>query len=96
MAVPKPETVVAEPSANVTLGRLLDCSRSESKPEVLVIWSVAPKSNDPRVLSGKTSSGSTLLSQSSSRIKPNKVGMQRQEAIVLFLRNRDYSRCWWK
>ena len=37
LAVPKPETVVAEPSANVTLGRLLDCLRSESQPEVLVI-----------------------------------------------------------
>ena len=39
--------------------------------------------NDLRVLSSKTSSGSTLLSQSSSRIRPNKVGMQRQEAIVV-------------
>ena len=37
LAVPKPETVVAEPFANVTLGRLLDCSRSESKLEVPVI-----------------------------------------------------------
>ena len=37
LAVPKPETVVAKPSANVTLGRLLDCSRSKSKPEVPVI-----------------------------------------------------------
>ena len=37
LVVPKPKTVVAEPSANVTFGRLLDCSRSESKPEVLVI-----------------------------------------------------------
>ena len=37
LAVPKPETVVAEPSANVTLGRLLDCSRSESKPELHII-----------------------------------------------------------
>ena len=36
LAVPKPETV-AEPFANVTLGRLLDCSRSKSKFEVLVI-----------------------------------------------------------
>ena len=31
----KLETVVAEPSANVTLGRLLERSMSESKPEVL-------------------------------------------------------------
>ena len=37
LAVPKPETVVAEPFANVTLGRLLDCSRSESKPELPII-----------------------------------------------------------
>ena len=37
LAVPKPETVVAETFANVTLGRLLDCSRSESKLEVAVI-----------------------------------------------------------
>ena len=37
LVVPKPETVVAEPFANVTLGRLLDCSRSKSKLEVLVI-----------------------------------------------------------
>ena len=37
LAVPKPETIVAEPSVNVTLGRLLDCLRSESKPEVPVI-----------------------------------------------------------
>ena len=37
LAVPKPETVMAEPSANVTLGRILDCSRSESKLEVPVI-----------------------------------------------------------
>ena len=37
LEVPKLEIVVVEPSANVTLGRLLDCSRSESKPEVLVI-----------------------------------------------------------
>ena len=37
LAVPKPETVVAEPFANVTLGRLLDCSRSGSKLEVPVI-----------------------------------------------------------
>ena len=37
LAVPKPETVMAEPSANVTLGRILDCSRSKSKLEVLVI-----------------------------------------------------------
>ena len=36
LAVPKPETVVAEPFANVTLGRLLDCLRSENKLEVLV------------------------------------------------------------
>ena len=38
LAVPKPETVVDEPSAIVTLGRLLECLRSESKPEVTVIW----------------------------------------------------------
>ena len=44
LAMPKPETVVAKPSANVTLGRLLDCSRSKSKPEVPVIWSVASES----------------------------------------------------
>ena len=31
LAVPKLETVVTEPFANVTLGILLDCSRSESK-----------------------------------------------------------------
>ena len=37
LAVPKPETIVAEPSVNVTLGRLLDCLRSERKPEVPVI-----------------------------------------------------------
>ena len=37
LAVPKPENVVAEPFANVTLGRLLDCSRSKSKLEVPVI-----------------------------------------------------------
>ena len=37
LVVPKLEIVVVEPSANVTLGRLLDCSRSESEPEVLVI-----------------------------------------------------------
>ena len=37
LAVSKPETVVVEPFANVTLGRLLDCSRSESKLEVPVI-----------------------------------------------------------
>ena len=37
LVVPKPETVVAQPFANVTLGRLLDCSRSESKLEVPVI-----------------------------------------------------------
>ena len=37
LAVPKPETVMAEPSANVTLGRILDCSRSESKPELPII-----------------------------------------------------------
>ena len=37
LAEPKLETVVAEPSTNVTLGRLLDCSRSKSKPEVPVI-----------------------------------------------------------
>ena len=37
LAVPKLEIVVAEPSTNVTLGRLLDCSWSESKLEVLVI-----------------------------------------------------------
>ena len=37
LTVPKPETVVVEPFANVTLGRLLDCSRLESKPEVPVI-----------------------------------------------------------
>ena len=37
LAGPKPETVVAKPSANVTLGSLLDCSMSESKPEVPVI-----------------------------------------------------------
>ena len=37
LVVPKPENVMAEPSANVTLGRLLDCSRSKSKPEVPVI-----------------------------------------------------------
>ena len=37
LVVPKPETVVVEPFANVTLGRLLDCSRSKSKPEVPVI-----------------------------------------------------------
>ena len=37
LEVPKLEIVVVEPSANVTLGRLLDCSRSESEPEVLVI-----------------------------------------------------------
>ena len=35
LVVSKPETVVAEPSANVTLGRLLECSMSECKPEVL-------------------------------------------------------------
>ena len=37
LAVPKLETVVVEPFASVTLGRLLDCSRLESKPEVPVI-----------------------------------------------------------
>ena len=37
LAVPKLETVVVEPFANVILGRLRDCSRSESKPEVPVI-----------------------------------------------------------
>ena len=37
LAVPEPETVVTEPFANVTLGRLLDCSRSESKLEVPII-----------------------------------------------------------
>ena len=37
LAGPKPETVVVEPFANVTLGRLLDCSRSESKPELPII-----------------------------------------------------------
>ena len=37
LTVPKPETVVVEPFANVTLGRLLDCSRSESKLEVPII-----------------------------------------------------------
>ena len=37
LEVPKLEIVVVEPSANVTLGRLLDCSRLESKPVVLVI-----------------------------------------------------------
>ena len=35
LAMPKPETVVAKPSTNVTLGRLLDYSRSESKPKVI-------------------------------------------------------------
>ena len=30
LAVSKPETIVAKPSANVTLGRLLECSMSES------------------------------------------------------------------
>ena len=37
IAMPKPETMVVEPSANVALGRLLECSRSESKPEVPII-----------------------------------------------------------
>ena len=37
LVVPKPKTIVAEPFANVTLGRLLDCSRSKSKPEVPII-----------------------------------------------------------
>ena len=37
LAVLKLETVVVEPFASVTLGRLLDCSRLESKPEVPVI-----------------------------------------------------------
>ena len=37
LTVPKLETVVVEPFASVTLGRLLDCSRLESKPEVPVI-----------------------------------------------------------
>ena len=37
LAVPKLETVVTESFANVTLGRLLDWSRLESKPEVPVI-----------------------------------------------------------
>ena len=37
LVVPKLETVVTESFANVTLGRLLDWSRLESKPEVPVI-----------------------------------------------------------
>ena len=37
LVVSKPETVVAKPSANVSLGRLLDCLRLESKPVVPVI-----------------------------------------------------------
>ena len=37
LAVPKLETVVIESFANVTLGRLLDWSRLESKLEVPVI-----------------------------------------------------------
>ena len=37
LAVPKPENIMGEPFANVTLGRLLDCSRSESKLEVPII-----------------------------------------------------------
>ena len=48
--------------------------------------------NDLRFLSGKTSSGSTLVSQGSCRTKPNRVRMHRQEAMILFLRNRNYSR----
>ena len=35
LVVSQPETIAAEPSANVTLGRLLERSMSESKPEVL-------------------------------------------------------------
>ena len=38
------ETVVAEPSAKVTLERLLEWSRLQSKLEVLVMWLVAPDS----------------------------------------------------
>ena len=37
LVVPKPETVVAQPFANVTLGRLLDCLRSGNKSELPVI-----------------------------------------------------------
>ena len=37
LAVPKLETIVAEPFIDVTLGRLLDYLRLESKPEVPVI-----------------------------------------------------------
>ena len=37
LAVLKPEIVVAEPSTNVTLGRLLDCSRLESKLRLVAL-----------------------------------------------------------
>ena len=37
LAMPKPKTIVVKPFANVTLERILDCSRLESKPKVLVI-----------------------------------------------------------
>ena len=44
LVMPKPKTVVAKPSAKVTLRRLLECSRSESKPKIPLIRSVAPES----------------------------------------------------
>ena len=44
LAVPKPKNVVAGPSTNVKLWRLLNCSWSKSKLEVPVIWSLAPES----------------------------------------------------
>ena len=62
---------------------------------MLVIWSEAPKSMT-RVVSGKTRSGSTLLSQHTCRARPNRIRMHRHEVIVLFIMDRDYSRYWWK
>ena len=96
LVVPKLEIVVAEPFANVTLGRLLDCSRSESKPEVPIIWSVVPESMTQGSWVARQAMEVPLLNQSRSNIRPNRVGMQRQKATILFLRNRNYLRCWWK
>ena len=36
LAVPKPKTIVVKQSNKVTFGRLLECSMSESKLEVLI------------------------------------------------------------
>lgn len=44
LIVRKPKILGIGTFANATLGRLLGCSSSKEKPEVQVIWPVAPKS----------------------------------------------------